>query len=279
MLFRKSNTMGTLTLLSAFLIPTIGFSQSEEAALVGELVTAHAEDFKPLKAEKIAVEQKFSSRRYAIQRILYWLKEDPKTADAKRLQEIAEIEARLAELKANALLTSADSINDLDSTVETANIAIEDVDDERTIALKPLKRKLSALQRKYKEREDKLEPIIEGLFRETGIDSASSLNRSYASFNYSSGSASGNFKKDGNNKTVCTCTIYLADEKPAKKKLGKFNDQYPICYVSRTQMEIRIGTARVTIYSGDTVFNDKVIGKTLADVVDLEKLASLVGEQ
>jgi hypothetical protein len=271
-------THAAVAFLIVATLSTTAFSQSDAKALVDGLVKAHADEFKPLKAEKSTVEQQFSSRRYAIQRIIYWLKENPKTANAKRLQEIAELEARLAELKSNAELTSPEGIGDLKSTVETANITIEDINDERTIALKPLKRKLSALQRKYEDQEEDLEPFIEGLFRESGIDSASELKRSYASFNYSSGSASGNFKKDGDKKTVCTCMIYLADDKPAKKELGKLNDKYPICYAAKTQMEIRVGNARVTIYSSNSKYNDKAIGTTLSDVVDLEKLASLVGE-
>lgn len=275
--FSAMTSAATLFLLVA-IVPSTGFSQSDAKALVDDLVKAHAEEFKPLKAQQSTVEQQFSSRRYAIQRIIYWLKEDPKTADAKRLREIAEIEARLAELKSNAELTSAKSIDDVKSTIETANVTIEDINDERMLALKPINRKFSALQRKYRDQEEKLEPVIEGLFRESGINSASELKRSYASFNYSSGSASGNFKKDGDKKTVCTCMIYLADDKPAKEKLGKLNDTYPICYAAKTQMEIRVGNARVTIYSSNSKFNDKAIGETLSNVVDLEKLASLVGE-
>jgi hypothetical protein len=264
-------------LLAAVTIPVTVTAQDDAKALVNEFLKAHAEEFKPLKNDKSSVEQKFSGRRYAIQRILYWLKEDPKTADSKRLKEIAEAEARLAELKANADLTSAAGIKDVKATVENANILIEDIDDERTMALKPFKRKLSALERKYEEQEDKLEPIIEGLFREQGIESGSELTRSYASFNYSSGSGSGSFKMKGEDKTACGCGIYLADEKPAKEKLGKLNDKYPICYSSKTQLEIRVGAARVTIYSSNPKYTDKALGETLTNLVDLEKLESLVG--
>jgi len=137
-----------------------GFAQQDDKPLLTACFKAHDEEFQPLAAERAAIYQDYSNRTSSIRSILRWLEQDPKTADTKRLKEIAALEARLQALRENANLTNADAIKNVAKTVEATNVMLEDIRDERDDKVKPFARRLSALQRKHKPEETKLKPIV-----------------------------------------------------------------------------------------------------------------------
>lgn len=272
----KKHLICALVLTASFLCSTT-FAQQDERVLMKECLQAHTEEFQPLSNERDDLYKRFSNRSLSVRNILRWLKEDPKTAEAKRVQEISELEARLESLKEFAKFTTPEAIEDAAATIELANVAIEDIDDERTTAIKPLSRKQSALQRKYQDQEGKLKPAVLSVFREAGDSEATSgLTRSYASFSYSSGSASGTYKREDGTKAACTCYVYLANDKVAKDKYGKFEEKYPIIYCSKNQLEVLVGPCRVTVYSRDKEFSDKSLDATMSALVDFEKIEALL---
>ena len=253
------------------------YAQQDEQALMKECLKAQAEEFQPLSKERDEIYKSFSNRAYSVRNILRWLKDDPKTADVKRVKEIADLEARLKSLHEHAKLTTAEAIKNAEATIELANVAIEDIDDERNTAIKPLTRKQSALQRKYKEREGKLKPVVLSVFLKTGDSEATAdLTRSYGSFSYSSGSASATYKREGETKAACTCYFYLVNEKPPKEKHGKFDNIYPIAHRTKNQLEVLVGQSRVTIYSSDKDLFDKSLDATMSGLVDFNKIEALL---
>jgi len=267
----NSKTMFALATAIVLLVSNNLMAQSEEAALLADCLKVHAEKFQPLEINRKSTYSKFSNKSSAVRSIIRWIENDPKSADAKRLEEIARLEILLEGMKSNATLTTPESLNDIETAIEEANILIEDIDDERKSALRPFERERSKLTRSFKDQESKLQPIMKSLFRET----AAGLNRKYASFSYANGSANANYKKDKKTSSAVSCFIYLANAKPAKKKLGKAKDKYPIAYQSKNQIEILVGPTRVTAYSSDADFNDKKLADTLFELVDLEKLETL----
>jgi hypothetical protein len=264
-------TMLTLAAASVLLISNTLMAQSEEAALLTDCLKAHADAFQPLEVKRKALYNKFANKSSAVRSIVRWIEDNPKSADSKRLDEIARLETLLAGMKSNAALTGAEALKDPETAIEDANVLIEDIDDERKTALRPIERERSKLTRSFKDQESKLEPVMEGLFRETGAG----VKRKYASFSYANGSANATFQQEEKGPTVVTCYIYLVNTKPAKEKLGKAKDKYPIAYQSKNQIEILVGPTRVTAYSSNKDFNDKKLADTLFELVDLEKLETL----
>jgi len=174
-------------------------------------------------------------------------------------------------------LTSAEATSHIAATVEATNVMLEEINDQRDLAIKPFSRKLSALQRKYKAQETKLKPVMMSLFHNPGIsETTASLIKSYGSFSYSSGTSNATYKREGDNKSAAICYIYLVNEKVGKEKYGLFNDKYPIAYQTKNQLEIIVGRARVTIYSSDKALVDKGLDATLASLVNIEKLESIL---
>ena len=266
-----------LTLVATFFTATC-FAQQDGKTLLQECLQAQAQEFQPLAQQRDAAYQEFANRSTSIRSILRWLDEDYKTADARRIREIAALESRLKALKENANLTAPEATKDVAATVEAANVMLEDIDDERDIAIKPFSRKLSALQRKYKPQETTLKPFMLDVFREKGdSESTESLTKSYGSFNYSSGTSSATYKQPGDNKSAAICYIYLVNEKVGKEKFGLFNDKYPVAYRSQNQLEILVGQTRVTIYSSHKDLGDSKLDATLTSLVNIEKLESMLG--
>ena len=263
--------------LAATLLCSTSFAQQDGKALLSECLKSQADEFQPLSKSRDAVYQKFSNRSLSIRSILRWLELDPKTADAKRVKEIAALEIRLKTLKDNASLTSTDATNNVAATIESTNVMLEDIKDERDTAVKPFAREFTALQRKYKAQETQLKPVMLELFREAGnAEATANLNRSYGSFSYSSGTASATYKGEGESKSAAICYIYLANEKIAKEELGMVNDKYPVAYRSNNQLEILVGNCRVTIYSAGKKLNGKQLDSSLLSFVDVEKLEAMM---
>jgi len=142
-------------------------AQQDGSELVNQCLESHAEEFQPLAKERSVIYQQFSNRTSAVHNIVRWLEKDPDTADQERVNEIARLEARLKALQDHANLTNAESAKNVAATIELANVTLEDINDERALALKPLNRRKSALQRQYKPQEDLLKPVMLSLFRES----------------------------------------------------------------------------------------------------------------
>ena len=261
------------TLVTTFFASTSD-AQQDDKALVQECLQAQAQEFQPLVKQRDAVYRKFSNRAASIRNILHWLEDDYETADQKRTNEIIALETRLAVLKENAKLTSEKALKDIPATVETGKVILEDISDEQDIAIKPFSRKLTALQRKYKPHETALESVMTGLFREKlKAKATNTLSKTYSLFSYSSGTSSATYRREGETTSAAICYIYLVNDKIGKEKYGLFKDKYPVSYRSRNQLEVLVGSARVTIYSSDKVVVDGGLDATLASLVDIEKLA------
>ena len=257
----------------AISLGTTCFAQQDDKALLTECLRVHAEEFQPVVIERDGLYQKHSNYVLSIRSILRWLEQDPQTADAKRLKEIAGLEARLQALKDQANLTSDQGIKDVAATVESTNAMLEDLKNKHDLKVKPLTRQFTALQRKYKTAETKLKPVMLKLFREQGSSGAAAdLTRSYGSFSYSSGATSGSYKREGQIKSAAICYIYLINEKVGQEKYELFAEKYPVAYRSKSQLEVLVGNARVTIYSSDPDLTDKQLDTTLANLVDFEAL-------
>ena len=256
---------------------SVSSAQEDEKALFQECLQAQAQVFLPLTQEQDAVYQKFIDRATSIRSIMGWLKDDYKTANAKRILEIATLENRLKALKNNANLTSAEATRNVAATVKTAKLLLDENDDERVSAIKPFSRKRAVLQREYKAKELTLSPAVLGLFREKGdLDSTASLIKSHGSFSYSSGTSSATYKRKGDDKSAAICYIYFFNDKVGKKEFGRFLDKYPISYRSSNQLEILVGRARVSISSADRNLGRKQLDATLASLVDIAKLESML---
>ncbi len=254
-----------------------GFAQQDDKPLLTACFKAHDEEFQPLAAERAAIYQDYSNRTSSIRSILRWLEQDPKTADTKRLKEIAALEARLQALRENANLTNADAIKNVAKTVEATNVMLEDIRDERDDKVKPFARRLSALQRKHKPEETKLKPIILKFFREKGdTEAIADVSKSYGSFSYSSGTASATYKRPDQNQSAAICYIYLISDKVGQQKYGMFRDKYPIAYRSNHQLEVMVGRSRITIYSSDPKMSDQQLDATLTSLVDIESLEKML---
>ena len=139
----------------AISLRTTCFAQQDDKALLTECLRVHAEEFQPVVIERDGLYQKHSNYVLSIRSILRWLEQDPQTADAKRLKEIAGLEARLQALKDQANLTSDQGIKDVAATVESTNAMLEDLKNKHDLKVKPLTRQFTALQRKYKTAETK----------------------------------------------------------------------------------------------------------------------------
>ena len=253
------------------------FAQQDDKALLAECLKAHLEEFQPLMMKRDGLYQKHSNYVLSIRSILRWLDQDPKTADTKRLKEIAGLEARLKALKDQADLTSDQGTKDVAATIESTNVMLEDLKDQHDLKVKPLNQQFTALQRKYKAVEKKLKPSMLKLFRDQGTSEATAeLTRNYGSFSYSAGTASGSYKRTGQSKSAAICYIYLVNEKMGQKKYGLFAEKYPIAHQSKSQLEVLVGNARVTIYSSDPELNGNQIGATLTSLIDLEALEALL---
>jgi len=253
------------------------FAQQDNKALMDQCLKAHAEEFQPVVKERDRLYQKHSNYVLSIRSILRWLEQDPKTANAKRLKEIASLEARLQALKDQAQLTSDQGTKDVATTVESTSVMLEELKDEHDLKTKPFTRKFSALQRKYKTAETKLKPVLLELFREQGNSEATAeLIRSYGSFSYSSGTASSSYKREGQSKSAAICYIYLVNEKVGQEKFGLFAEKYPVAYRSKNQLEVLVGNVRVTVYSSDSELNDQQLDATLTNLVDLDALEALL---
>ena len=251
--------------------------QQEDNALLAECFKAHAEEFQPLAKERDGLYQKHSNYVLSLRSILRWLEQDPKTANAKRLKEIAGLEARLQALKDQANLTSDLGTKDVVATVAATNGILKKLKDQHNLQVKPLTKQFTTLQRKYKAAETKLKPIMLKLLREQGNSEATAeLIRSYGSFSYSSGTVNGSYKREGQNKSAVICYIYLVNEKMGQEKFGLFAEKYPIAFRSQSQLEVLVGNVRVTIYSSDPELNDKQIDATLKSIVDFEALEAML---
>lgn len=247
--------------------------------MVNECLEANRTKFKPLKAESDAIYSKYSYRSSAARDVIRWLEENPAIAERKRQEEIAKLTARLEALKSMESKTTGDGLNDVKATVETVHTMIDDADDDRRSELRPLERKRSALQREFKDRENELEPIMEGLFFEKGANELTSeLTRSYASFSYATAEASGQYKRGDKGSSVCNVRVTMIHEKKADEKLGKLDDKYPIVYKRDTQMDVLVGDVLVNVYSSDAAFKKDGLGKLLTGLVDLEKLMAIQGK-
>ena len=265
-----------LTLIAISLGSTC-FAQQEDKALLKECFKAHAEEFQPLAKERDGLYQKHSNYVLSISNILRWLEQDPKTANAKRLKEIAGLEARLQALKDQANLTSDQNAKDVAATVATANAILKKLKDQHNVKIKPLTTKFATLQRKYKAAETRLKPVMLKLFREQGnSETTEKLTRSYGSFSYSTGATSGSYKREGQNKSAAICYIYLINEKVGQEKYGLFAEKYPVAYRSKNQLEVLVDKVRVTIYSSEPELNDKQLDTTLANLVDFEALEAML---
>jgi len=261
----------------AISLGTTCFAQQDDKALLTECLRAHAEEFQPVVTERDGLYQKHSNYVLSIRSILRWLKQDPHTANAKRLKEIASLEARLQALKDQANLTSDQATKDVAATVESTNVMLADLKDQHARKVKPLARQFSALQLKYKTAETKLKPVLLKLFREQGNSKTTAdLTRSYGSFSYSTGATSGSYKREGQNKSAAICYIYLINEKVGQERYGLFADKYPVAYRSKGQLEVLVDKVRVTIYSSDPELNDKQLDTTLANLVDFEALEAML---
>ena len=251
--------------------------QQEGKALLTECFKAHAEEFQPLAKERDGLYQKHSNYVLSLRSILRWLEQDPKTANAKRLKEIAGLEARLQALKDQANLTSDLGTKDVVATVAATNGILKKLKDQHNLQVKPLTKQFTTLQRKYKAAETKLKPVMLKLLREQGNSGATAeLIRSYGSFSYSSGTVNGSYKREGQNKSAVICYIYLVNEKMGQEKFGLFAEKYPIAFRSQSQLEVLVGNVRVTIYSSDPELNDKQIDATLKSIVDFEALEAML---
>lgn len=283
MQFSNKQTLIAFSLV-VFALASPCLAQQDDKALVAECLKVHADEFQPLAHQRAALYQSHSNYLLSVRSILRWLEQDPKTADARRLKEIAGLEARLQALKDKANLTSQEGIKDVAATVEATNVMLEELKDQHDLTVKPLSRKFTALQRKYKTAESKLKPVMLKLFREQDNSEATadaaaqrnSLNRSYGSFSYSSGTASGSYKREGENTSAAICYIYLVNEKVAQEKNGLFASKYPIAYRSKNQLEVLVGNVRVTISSSDPELNDKQLDATLTSLVDFEALEEIL---
>ncbi len=265
--------------LSALFFGSTCIAQQDEKALFEQCLKSQAEEFQPLARERDAVQRKYSSRTSAVRYIIRWLEKDPETADAHRLEEIATLEAKLEAFKANANFTSAEAIKDVATAVESANVMVEDISDELNIAIKPLARKKSSLQRKYEKQEKQLKPVLAGIFRESGGSEATTgLTRAYGSFSYSAGIANASYKRGEDRKTVCNCFLYLGNDKKADEELGEFADKYPIASRSKYQLDVIVGSCRVSAYSTDKQLLEEGLDAAMSSLVDFEKLERLLAK-
>ena len=275
MQFRKQ--LSVVLAMAAASLASTSFGQQGGKALLKECLRAQAQEFLPLAQERDAVYQELSNRSSSLRSIAYWLDNDYKTADAKRIQKIAALEVQLKALKEYANLTSAEAIKNVAATVESANSMLDDIGDERDRAIKPFSRKLSTLQRKYVAQEAALNPVMIALFREKGaVESTASLVRSYDSFSYSSGTASATYIREGGDKSAAICYIYLFNDKVGKEEYGLFLGKYPIAYQNRNQLEVLIGKTRVTIYAAEKDLGGNQLEATLLSLVDIEKFEAML---
>ena len=272
-----SKQLSVVLAIAAVSFTSTSFGQQDDKALLQECLRAQAEEFLPLAEQRDEVYHKFSSRSTSVRSILTWLEDDYKTADAKRIQEIASLENRLKALKKYANLTSSEAIKDTAAAEEAAKKLLANIEDERDLAIKPFSRKLSALRRTYKARELNLNPVIMNLFREKGDSkSSASLKKSYGSFSYSSGTSSATYKREGKEASSAICYIYLFNDKVGKVRYGKFLDKYPIAYKNKNQLEVLVGETRVTINTAETKLGGNQIEETLSGLVDFEKFEALL---
>ncbi len=259
-------------------LPALTQAQDDNKALIDECVQAQKEKFEPLQTKSTNLYGVHSARSSVYYEIIRWLEANPEDAEANRQHEIEKAEARLEELKAAQNLTSGDAVSEdkVAKTIEEAHVKIEDIGDDRTVAMRPLDREKSALQREFSDQEDKLEPFMESLFPEQGSgELTSDLARSYASFSYSTAQASGQYKRDG--KTLaCSLRIYLVAPQRAQKDLGKVADKYTIVSKSTNQLDVLVGNGMVNIYTSDRKLNGDSLEKVLLELLDLEKLAELM---
>ena len=253
------------------------FAQQEGKALLTECLKVHAEEFQPLAKERDGLYQKHSNYVLSIRSIVRWLEQDPQKADTKRLKEIAGLEARLQALKDQSNLTSDQNVKDVVATIEAANETLKKLKNQHSLKVKPLTRRFTTLQRKYKAAETKLKPVMLKLLREKGNSKATAeLTRSYGSFSYSSGTTNGSYKREGQSKSAVICYIYLVNEKTGQEKFGLFAEKYPIAYRSKSQLEVVVDNVLVTIYSSDPELNDKQIDETLTSLIDFEALEAML---
>ncbi|MEL7498067.1 MAG: hypothetical protein AAFN77_10680 [Planctomycetota bacterium] len=264
--------------MAAIILPmNLVQAQQEEQALVTACIDAQKTKFRPLKKQSDAIYNRFANQSSATREVIRWLEDNPAVAEEKRLAEVARLTARLEAMKSLKDLTTGDALKDVKTTIETGHSQMEDLNDARADELRPIERQRSALQREFKDQEDKLEPIMEALFFEKGNNELTKdLNRNYASFSYLSGESGGQFKKGDVNSTVCSLRVYLVHDSIADEKLGKLDEKYPIVSQRDSQLEILVGDALVTLYSSKSEYNKENLGKTLTGLVDLEKLQSLL---
>lgn len=256
--------------------PSTSAAQDNLKTMVAECIAAQAEKFNPLKLESDAVYSKFANQSSAARDIIRWIEEGPALAEQKRQIEVDRLKARLETLESLKSMTTDESLKDPSATITKIQTKIDDIDDERAIAARPIERTRTELQREFKDREDQLEPVMEALCFEKGQNElTSSLMRSYASFTYSTAQVSGQYKKEEKGSIVCTIRIFLDPSKSADPKLGMLNDKYPIVAKRDTQLEIMVGKAIVEIYSSANDFKKDNLGTTVIGLVDVEKLAGM----
>ena len=263
--------------LTVTLLGSTSFGQQDDKTLFQECLQAQDQEFLPLTQERDALFQQFSSRATSVRRILTWLEEDYRTADAKRKTEIELLESRLKTLKENAKLTSPEATKNVATSIETANAMIADIEKQQDAAIKPFSRKLFALKREHKAQELTLEPIMMSLFRDRGdSQTTSALRKRYGSFSYSAGNSSATYKLEGKEKSAVICYIYLSNEKVGKQEYGLFNNKYPIAYRGSNQLEIIVGRTLITIYASDRRWAGKQLNATLSSLIDIEKLEMML---
>jgi len=263
--------------LAVFFFGLTGLAQQDDKPLLTACLKAHDEEFQPLAVERTAVYQNYSNRTLSIRSILRWLEQDSKTADAKRLEEITALEAKLKTLRENANLTNAEAVKNVARTVKTTNVMLGNIGDERDEKVRLFANRLSALQRKYKPEETKLKPVILKFFREKGNTKATAdVLKSYGSFSYSSGTASATYKRPDQKQSTAICYIYLVSDKVGQKKYGMFRDKYPIAYRNNNQLEVMVGRSRVTIYLSDPKLSGQQLDLTLTSLIDFESLEKML---
>ena len=268
--------LAIVTLAATFFAPP-SFAQQDDKALLQDCLRAQAKEFQPLVQQQSEIYKEFTNRAAAIRNIKYWLEEDYKTADVKRIQEIAALEARLKVLKDNANLTRGKAASEAEASEDATHRMLKKLDDARNKAVEPLSRKLSALRRNYKRQEIILDPVMMGLFRERGnTDATTNLKKSFGTFSFSSGTASATYKRKDALESAAICFIYLVNDKVGKKKYGLFNDKHPIVYRSQHKLEILVGQTRVTISSSDKAIVDNGLDAALSSLVDIKKLESML---
>lgn len=267
----------TLTLLFTFLCLTQLAAQEDGQKMVADCISAQKEKFLPLKHQTDQIYSVYASRGSVVREAIRWLEKTPAVAEQKRLDEIAKLTARLETLKSLEGMTSGDAIaeDNLKGTIEKAYTLIDDFDDQRDEARRPFEKQKSALERQFKPNQEKLKPVLVSLFREVGDNEMTAeIKRSYASFYYAMAEASAQFKRG--DKSACSIRVILVHDDMPDEKLGKMDDKYPYITQRDSQLEILVGTAKVSIYASDSALRKDNLPKTLKGLVDLEALEKLV---